>query len=154
MLGKQVVAVSNLEALAAFRTSDARAYVIDARRGEIYASLYDATGRQMVPEVVLPFQRFLTLLPEREIEWISQDPTPIPAHYRVVNAPRALAAAIARIAIRRATLIGACQGPRPSKNSIAGRHQQILNSIKATKPGDDKVGEGKPGIAHRGNTSN
>lgn len=97
-----MVAVSNLEALAEFGTSDARATVIDARRGEVYAALYDDTGRQIIPEVVLPLARFLTLLPDREIEWISQDPAPSPAQYGVVNAPRALAAAIARIAIRRA----------------------------------------------------
>jgi tRNA threonylcarbamoyladenosine biosynthesis protein TsaB len=110
VLGKRVVAVSNLEALAEFGTSEARATVIDARRGEIYAALYDGAGRQTVPEVVLPFDRFLTMLPEGEIEWISQDFTPFPAQHRVVDAPRALAAAIARIAIRRAAA-GLAQDP-------------------------------------------
>jgi tRNA threonylcarbamoyladenosine biosynthesis protein TsaB len=95
VLRRRVVAVSNLEALAEFGTSDARATVIDARRGEVYAALYDGAGRQIIPEGVLPFERFLGLLPEGEIEWISQDFAPF-------NAPRALAAAIARIAIRRA----------------------------------------------------
>jgi tRNA threonylcarbamoyladenosine biosynthesis protein TsaB len=103
VLGKRVVAVSNLEALAEFGTSDARATVIDARRGEVYAALYDAAGRQIVPEVVLPHQRFLSLLPHGEIEWISQDFAPF-------NAPRALAAAIARVAIRRAAA-GLAQDP-------------------------------------------
>jgi tRNA threonylcarbamoyladenosine biosynthesis protein TsaB len=108
--GKLVVAVSNLEALSEFGRSDARATVIDARHGEVYAALYDGGGRQIVPEVVLPFAKFLTLLPEREHEWISQDFEPfLPAlngtrfeHYRVVKAPRALAAAIAKLAVRRA----------------------------------------------------
>jgi tRNA threonylcarbamoyladenosine biosynthesis protein TsaB len=102
VFGKRVVAVSNLEALAEFGHSDARATVIDARRGEVYAALYDGAGRQIVPEVVLPFGKFLTMLPEREIEWISQDFALFPAQYRMVNAPHALGAAIARIAIRRA----------------------------------------------------
>lgn len=110
VLGKRVVAVSNLQALAEFGQSDARATVIDARRGEVYAALYDSAGRQIVPEVVIPFRKFLTLLPEREIEWISQDfvlflpelPDTGFAQYPIVNAPRAIAAAIARIAIRRA----------------------------------------------------
>src|SRR5579863_8208772 len=44
ILGKRVVAVSNLEALAEFGQSNARATVIDARRGEVYAALYDETG--------------------------------------------------------------------------------------------------------------
>src|ERR1700733_11570942 len=67
VFGRQVVAVSNLEALAEFGQSDARATVIDARRGEVYAALCDASGRHSVPEVVLPFQKLLTLLPEREV---------------------------------------------------------------------------------------
>lgn len=110
VLGRRVVAVSNLEALAEFGESDARAAVIDARRGEVYAALYDGARRQIVPELVLPFPKFLALLPESEIEWISQDFEPFLAamagtrfaQYPVVKAPRALAAAIARIAIRRA----------------------------------------------------
>ncbi len=110
VLGKRVVAVSNLRALAEFGESDARATVIDARRGEVYAALYDSAGRQIVPEVVLPFPKFLTLLPEREIEWISQDfEVFLPelaetrfAQYPIVNAPRAVASAIARIAILKA----------------------------------------------------
>ncbi len=110
VLGKRVVAVSNLRALAAFGTSDARATVIDAQRGEVYAALYDGSARQIVSEVVLPFQRFLTLLPEREVEWISQDFElfrPVLegtrfARYLVVKVPRPIAMAIARIAIRRA----------------------------------------------------
>jgi tRNA threonylcarbamoyladenosine biosynthesis protein TsaB len=110
VLGKRVVAVSNLEALAEFGTSEARATVIDARRGEVYAALYDGAGRQIVPEVVLPFDRFLTLLPEGDIEWISQDFATFSPRYRVVNAPRALAAAIARIALGRAAA-GLAQDP-------------------------------------------
>jgi tRNA threonylcarbamoyladenosine biosynthesis protein TsaB len=110
VLGKRVAAVSNLQALAGFGESDARATVIDARRGEVYAALYDSAGRAIIPEVVLPFQKFLTVLPEREIEWISQDFEPfLPAlagtrfaRHPVVKAPRAIAAVIARLAIRRA----------------------------------------------------
>ena len=38
VFGKRVVAVSNLEALAEFGQTDARATIIDARRGEVYAA--------------------------------------------------------------------------------------------------------------------
>ena len=110
VLGKRVVAVSNLRALAELGESDTRVTVIDARRGEVYAAVYDEAGQQIVPEVVLPFERFMTLLPEREIEWISQDFEPfLPALAGtrfelcpVVKVSRALAGAIAKIALRRA----------------------------------------------------
>jgi tRNA threonylcarbamoyladenosine biosynthesis protein TsaB len=118
VLGKRVAAVSNLEALAGFGESEARATVIDARRGEIYAALYDGTGGQIVPEVVAPFGKFLGLLPERGVEWISPDFDLVRAGLvgtrfegdPVVEAPRALAGAIARIAIRRACA-GMAQDP-------------------------------------------
>jgi tRNA threonylcarbamoyladenosine biosynthesis protein TsaB len=110
VLGKRIVPVSNLEAVAAFGTSDARATVIDAQRGEVYAALYDGAGRQIVAEAVLPFERFLASLPEREMEWISQDFEPfLPllagtrfAECPVTTVPRAIAGMIARIAIQKA----------------------------------------------------
>jgi tRNA threonylcarbamoyladenosine biosynthesis protein TsaB len=116
--GKRVVPVSNLEALAEFGESDARVTVIDARRGEVYAALYDGAGQQLIFEAVLTFQKFLTLLPPRKLEWISQDFAPfLPAlagtrfeHDRVTQAPRAVAGAIARLAIRRA-VAGLSQDP-------------------------------------------
>jgi tRNA threonylcarbamoyladenosine biosynthesis protein TsaB len=116
--GKRVVSVSNLEVLAQFGESNARVTVIDARRGEVYAALYDSAGQQIVPEIVTPFQKFLTLLPERELEWISQDFAPfLPAlagtrfeRDRITPAPRAMAGAIATLAIRRAAA-GMSQDP-------------------------------------------
>jgi len=125
ILGKRVVAVSNLEALAEFGQSNARATVIDARRGEVYAALYDETGRKIVPEVVLPFQRFVDSLPEGEIEWISQDFSPFPSQYQIVHAPRALAAAIARIAIRRAAA-GLAQDPEAIEANYVRRSDAEL----------------------------
>jgi tRNA threonylcarbamoyladenosine biosynthesis protein TsaB len=95
VLGKPVVAVSNLEALAEFGSTNARATIIDARRGEVYAALYDGAGNQIIPEEVLPMEKFKEKLAGRngsEVEWISQpDSGQIP-----------LAGAIARIAIRKA----------------------------------------------------
>src|SRR5665213_3809898 len=70
VFGKRAVAVSNLEELAEFGSGDMHATVIDARRGEVYAALYDKVGREIVPEAVLPFDKFLRLLGEREVEWI------------------------------------------------------------------------------------
>jgi tRNA threonylcarbamoyladenosine biosynthesis protein TsaB len=99
--GKRVVAVSNLEVLAEYGKSDARAVVIDAHRGEVYAAVYDRDGKAIVPEAVLPFAKFLTLLPAGQVEWISAGPLPVAG--QVTQAPRAVAGAIATMAMRRAS---------------------------------------------------
>jgi tRNA threonylcarbamoyladenosine biosynthesis protein TsaB len=136
--GKRVVPVSNLKALAEFGESDARATVIDARRGEVYAALYDKAGRQIVPEVVLPFQELLTRLPEREIEWISQDFAPfLPAlagtrfeQNWITQAPRCMAGAIARLAIRRAS-DGLAQDPASIEaNYVRRSDAELLYLLK------------------------
>lgn len=85
--GRKVVAVSNLEALSTFGTQPLRAPVIDARRGEIYGAVYDASLRLVCPEVVMPLPAFLASLPSSGIEIIQHRPP--------------LAGAIARIASER-----------------------------------------------------
>ncbi len=107
--GKRVVAVSNLQAVASFGTAALRAVVLDARRGQIYGAVYDASLRQVAPEVVTRFPEWLASLPEGDLEFVSTDFTPFrPAlagtrfeNARVTEAPRALAGAIARIAANR-----------------------------------------------------
>jgi len=96
---RRVVAVSNLEVLAEYGTASARAVVIDAHRGEVYAAVYDADGHPIVPEVVQPFERFLATLPDGPVEWISAAPLPDSRPFTL--APRALAGTIARMAMRR-----------------------------------------------------
>ena len=88
VLERPAVAVSNLEAMAEFGKTNARAAIIDAHRGEIFAALYDGSGNQIIPEAVLPLDKFRDLVGGREVEWI--------------DTPRPLAGAIARIAIRKA----------------------------------------------------
>ena len=85
--GKRVVAVSNLRALAFFGTAPLRATVIDARRGEVYAAVYNHLLELAMPEVVVKYDHWLAALPVRDCELIS-----------TIAAPRALAAAIGRIA--------------------------------------------------------
>ncbi len=110
VLGIPAAGVSNLAALASFGARPLRATVIDARRGEIYAALYDAAGKAVIPESVISFPRWLELLPDAELEWIAADFQPFRAALAgtrfendpVTIAPRALAGAIAAIAIRRA----------------------------------------------------
>jgi len=110
VLGIPAAGISNLATLASFGTRPLRATIIDARRGEVYAALYDAAGRAVIPESVITFPRWLELLPNAELEWIATDFRPFQAalvgarfeHYPVTIAPRAVAGAIADIAICRA----------------------------------------------------
>ena len=109
-LGKPAVAVGNLEAMATFGTAPLRAVVMDARRDDVYVAVYDDAGRLVTPEVVAKFPAWLETLPpplwKREVQFVATDFTPLRAavsatrfaEASVVTAPRALAAAIARIA--------------------------------------------------------
>jgi tRNA threonylcarbamoyladenosine biosynthesis protein TsaB len=85
--GKRVVAISNLRALAFFGSAPLRATVIDARRGEVYAAVYNSRLELVMPEAVLKFEDWLPTLPKGHCELISS-----------ISAPRALAAAIGHIA--------------------------------------------------------
>ena len=100
--GRKVVAVSNLQALASFGTRALRAVVIDARRGEIYGAVYDAELNLVCDEVVIPYDTWLATLPSGDLEFINSG-LPIigvePAG--VIQAPRALAGAIGKIAAAR-----------------------------------------------------
>ena len=104
--GKPAVAVSNLQAVSSFGSAALRAAILDARRGEVYAAVYDSTGRLVSPEIVASLPNWLRILPERPLEFVSTDfapfgsalaNTPFETIPRV-TAPLALAAAIARIA--------------------------------------------------------
>jgi tRNA threonylcarbamoyladenosine biosynthesis protein TsaB len=100
--GKRVVAVSNLRALAFFGTAPLRATVLDARRGEVYGAIYDERLEIVAPEVVIKFPAWLQTLPASRFEFIAVDFSPFLAsvdpNIPVITAPRALAAAIGRIA--------------------------------------------------------
>ena len=103
--GKRVVPVSNLQALAWFGSAPLRATVLDARRGEVYAAVYDSQLDLVQPELVIKFQDWLKQLPAGEVEFISTDFTPFSAlvdrRVPVVTASRALAGAVAHIARKR-----------------------------------------------------
>ena len=108
-VGRKVVAVSNLEALARFGSAGQRAVVLDARRGEIYGAVYSAEGEVLREPVVSSFPAWLATLPAGEIEFLSTDFAPFRAaiantrfaNSKITAAPRALAAAIGRIAHER-----------------------------------------------------
>jgi tRNA threonylcarbamoyladenosine biosynthesis protein TsaB len=105
-MGRPAVAVSNLQAVARFGQAPLRAAVLDARRGEVYAAVYDDSGDVVMPEVVAKLAPWLESLPGGVEEFLSNDlPLDLAGTRfegaRIVTAPRALAAAIARIAADR-----------------------------------------------------
>ncbi len=71
--GRPVIPVSNLAALAYAGEGRHRAPVLDARRGEVYAAVYDDQSRVLVDEVVSPWHEFLQLVSDRQITFVSAD---------------------------------------------------------------------------------
>ena len=108
-MSKPAVAVSNLQALAFHGSGQLRAPLIDARRGEVYGGLYDATLNPIAPEIVSSFPAWLATLPSGDIEFVSVDFTPFQsalsgtrfANAASIAAPRALAGAIGQMARQR-----------------------------------------------------
>jgi tRNA threonylcarbamoyladenosine biosynthesis protein TsaB len=95
--GKRVVAVSNLRALASFGSAPLRAAVIDARRGEVYGTVYDDRLELVMPEAVLRLEAWLRSLEHLSAyEFVATEP--VQGSASTVIAPRELAAAIGRIA--------------------------------------------------------
>jgi tRNA threonylcarbamoyladenosine biosynthesis protein TsaB len=106
-LGKRAAAVSNLEAAALLGAAPLRAAVLDARRGEVYAALYNAALEAVASEVVVDFAAWLETLPAGEVEFISSGFAPLAGalsgtrfeHARVREVPM-LAGAVGRLAAR------------------------------------------------------
>ncbi|MBV9507907.1 MAG: tRNA (adenosine(37)-N6)-threonylcarbamoyltransferase complex dimerization subunit type 1 TsaB [Acidobacteriia bacterium] len=106
--GRPAVAVSNLEVLAHFGSATLRAPVLDARRGEVYGALYDSEGRLVSAEIVAPLGEWLKMLPA-EVEFVTPEVSALQQQLtgtryegaRVSAAPKALAAGVAKIALRR-----------------------------------------------------
>ncbi len=105
---RKAVAVSNLQALAYFGSRRLRATVLDARRGEIYGAVYDSSLNLVADESVIAFDAWLeglAALPREELELITSgfdaSGSGYTVGYPVIQAPRAIAGAVARIAARR-----------------------------------------------------
>ncbi|MGH9584295.1 MAG: tRNA (adenosine(37)-N6)-threonylcarbamoyltransferase complex dimerization subunit type 1 TsaB [Bryobacteraceae bacterium] len=111
-LGKPAAGISNLRAMASSGKSGRRAVVADARRGEVFAAIYDAGGVAMSPEVVAKFSAWLEALDPPPGEFIAPAGSPFRSlladtRFRetpVLDAPRNLAAAIALCAERDAEM--------------------------------------------------
>ncbi len=105
-LGRPVVAVSNLQAIAWHGTAPLRATVMDARRGQVYGAVYSASLQILVPETVASLHSWLGTLPDGEMELLSTDSSFLGAalegtrfhRLAVKQVPRSLAAAVGSIA--------------------------------------------------------
>jgi tRNA threonylcarbamoyladenosine biosynthesis protein TsaB len=103
---KPAVGVSNLRAMSSFGNLAHRAVVLDARRGEVFAAIYNAQSEIVVPEAVLKFSSWLETLglPSYEFIWMSGAPFRSAlegtrfAETPSVEVPRNLASAVARCA--------------------------------------------------------
>ena len=108
-LGRPAVAVSTLEALARFGCAPLRGAVIDARRGDLYGAVYDAEGRSVTEEIVAAPSVWLASLPAGVEEFVTTGfPLAVDPPARVIVAPPAMAAQIARIAAARLARGQAC----------------------------------------------
>lgn len=105
-LQKPVAAVSNLRALAHFGTAARRAVMIDARRGDIYAAVYDQDLRAIVPDVVIKLSDWLKSLDDGAYEFITAAGGPLETALEGtsfrdmvhVTAPQSIAVAVAQCA--------------------------------------------------------
>lgn len=73
-LDKPMAAVSNLAALAWFGEAGLRAPVIDARRGQIFGAVFEASIKPVQAETVSEPDRWLAALPAGDLEIITTDP--------------------------------------------------------------------------------
>ena len=133
-LGKAAAGVSNLQALASLGSAPLRAAIIDARRGEIYGAVYDASGRLISPETVTKLESWVAALPDGDLEFLSADPG-LPgaalcgtrfATARVVAAPQAMAAAVGRIALVRQRTGAACDPAALDANYVRRSDAELL----------------------------
>jgi tRNA threonylcarbamoyladenosine biosynthesis protein TsaB len=108
---KPVVAISNLLALASLAEGRYRAPILDARRGEVFAAVYDEQLRPIVHEAVVGWPLFLKSVADQDVTFIAQAPgifEPGAAaeqqagpRWRYMTAREPLAAAVARLAAAR-----------------------------------------------------
>jgi tRNA threonylcarbamoyladenosine biosynthesis protein TsaB len=93
---RPAVGVSNLRALATFGHSDRRAVILDARRGDVFAAIYDRQLQLLTAEVVTTLPEWLSQLQCQHCEFIVQDRSLLKGlDVKVTEAPKSLASAVA-----------------------------------------------------------
>jgi tRNA threonylcarbamoyladenosine biosynthesis protein TsaB len=101
--GKRAYGVSTLRALSSFGTGETRAAILDARRGEVFAGIYDQDLHGMAPEMVGPLRDWLAHLPVAVDEFVIFAGSPFATALqglRCMDVSRCLAGAIAFCAER------------------------------------------------------
>ena len=99
-MGKPIVCVSNLRAVASYGSAPVRAAILDAHREEIYGGVYNADLDLIGEELAIKPAVWLESLPEGA-EFVSAETAMFAAWApQLTIAPRALAGAIGRIAAR------------------------------------------------------
>ena len=100
-MGKRAAGVSNLQALASLGGAPLRAVLLDARRGQVYAAVYNSELEAVGAEAVIALGAWLEALEAPEYEFIAE--AKLRAHLAgtrfesmpFLDAPRSLAAAVA-----------------------------------------------------------
>jgi tRNA threonylcarbamoyladenosine biosynthesis protein TsaB len=95
---KRAYGISTLRALSSFGTTKHRAAIIDARRGEVFAGVYDANQHSVTPESVGPLPAWLAHLPGSVEEFVIFAGSPfanVLPGLQCTETSRSLAAAIA-----------------------------------------------------------
>jgi tRNA threonylcarbamoyladenosine biosynthesis protein TsaB len=106
--GKPVAAISNLRALAAAGHEEQRVVLLDARRGEVYAAVYNSDLQLVEPELVAKLPVVLNALTAPRYEFVTVGGSPFQtavagtrfASMAWTEASRFLAPAVARCAER------------------------------------------------------
>ncbi len=142
--GKRAYGISTLRALCCFATGDDRAAILDARRGEVFAGIYNRNLHAVVPEMVGPLPPWLASLSASVDEFVIFAGSPFASAlqgHRCTEAPRNLANAVGLCAARHSgrPLLGTllrsmpttCGAPMPScwravKFRTSGTFQRFL----------------------------
>jgi tRNA threonylcarbamoyladenosine biosynthesis protein TsaB len=127
--GRLAAGVSTLEALSTFGSHPLRAVLLDARRGEVYGAVYDSERRPVAPETVAKLPVWLESLPPGDLEFIGTDLTPfagaLPGRV-ILTAPRAMASAVARIALDRLRAGSASDPEQVDANYVRRSDAELL----------------------------
>jgi tRNA threonylcarbamoyladenosine biosynthesis protein TsaB len=95
-LGKRAAGISNLRALSLSGVTARRVVLLDARRGDVFAAVYDEHARLIAPETVTKLSAWLASLPEGEYEFIAGQG--VTGLHTFTPAPQFLAETVARCA--------------------------------------------------------
>ena len=97
-LGRPAAAISNLRALSLFGSAPLRAVALEARRGQVYGAVYDASARMVVEETLALWEDWVKTLPaEAEFVGLAEGPC-AQAGVLFTKATGGLAAAVAACA--------------------------------------------------------